>query len=182
MRASRGKWAVGLATVLIGLVVTLPALASERNLGGQPGARPAQRWYQLLGYKGQTRTETWLQIYVQDGYCAGEPHPRYAGTEVIERPKTVARPFKSAVIRPLVFSPASVSKSQTVPMCAGIGWEWKEWIKFDRPLRQLFLYDGLANPPRRVWPPVGVSLKEAWAKVERTEQRGKPGREGPAGR
>jgi hypothetical protein len=56
-------------------------------------------------------------------------------------------------------------------MCAGIGWGWEKWIKFKRPLRQLFLYDGLVDPPRRVWPPVGLSLKEAWAKVERIEWR-----------
>jgi hypothetical protein len=171
VRTIGGRFIVGLAILLIGLVVALPASASEGNPERAVGSRPG-RWYQLLGAKHeQTRAENWLQIYVEDGYCVGEPHPRYGGTEVIERPKTAYRPFKSAVIRPFVLSPASVSKSQVVPICAGIGWGWEKWIRFKRPLRQLFLYDGLVDPPRRVWPPIGISLEEAWAKVERIERR-----------
>jgi hypothetical protein len=179
MRISRGTLAVCLGSLLIGSVVTLPASGWGRDLGAQGEPRLASRWYQLLGYaKDQTRGDHWLNIAVEDGYCSGERPPHLSGVRVIERPKTTARPFKSAVIQAFVVPAGRAVTSghelqtQTVQSCAGLGWGVERWIRFKRPLRELFLYDGNVVPPRRVWPPFGVSLREAWAKVERIERKG----------
>jgi hypothetical protein len=108
-----------------------------------------------------------LTISVTSGYCAGEPPTQIDHVRMIERPKTAARPFRSAVVTPFVLQPApievvgTVNPDEPLPGCAGLGQLLQSRIKFKRPLEHLILYDGSYSPPRRAWPPVGMSPQDA---------------------
>lgn len=100
-----------------------------------------------------------LTIGVLTGYCLGEPRPVIDHIRVVERPETVKRPFKSAVITAFVRFPAptevvgTVNEGEPVPGCAGLGYGLSRRIKLKRPVRRLFIFDGNRSPPRPVLRP-----------------------------
>jgi hypothetical protein len=83
-------------------------------------------------------------------YCG----PKGTVKEVIlqERPKTTARPFKSAVITVIVEFPAYIQPTVCPPLPPL--WETLR-VRTKRPADSLIFYDGSYEPPRRLWPPVG---------------------------
>jgi hypothetical protein len=101
-------------------------------------------------------------LFVGSGYCAGDPEiPRIDHVEVVERPKTKARPFKSAVITAFLFLPeykAQAVEGEEGPTyataCADLGLTLTKRVRLKRPAKDLVIYDGSYSPPRRVWPPV----------------------------
>jgi hypothetical protein len=101
-----------------------------------------------------------LTISVSTGFCVGEPEPVIDHVSVVERPKTAARPFKSAVITAFVRFPAptevvgKVNKGEPEPACADLGYALSHRIKLKRPRGRLFIFDGSHSPPRRILSPV----------------------------
>lgn len=91
----------------------------------------------------------------------GERSKELAGVRVIERPKTKARPFKSAVIYatanygPLKREVGPNGVEYATVCTADFRWTSGK-VKTKRPARKLIFYDGSVEPPRRIWPPVGV--------------------------
>jgi hypothetical protein len=128
-------------------------------VAGPPKVEVASWGVGLLGepeppVKGKT-----LAIGVSSGYCLGEPKPVIDHISVVERPKTAERPFKSAVITAFVRFPAptevvgTVNKGEPVPVCAGLGYGFRRRVKLERPVRDLFVFDGSHSPPRQVLRP-----------------------------
>lgn len=119
----------------------------------------AARWY--VGRRGlqdgPTASKT-LELSVLSGQCLGEPSPRIDHIEVIEKPPTAQRPFKSAVITVFVRSPAPLEVLGTVnpdepgPACAGVGVALRAKVKLKRLPSKLFLFDGSYSPPRLAVP------------------------------
>jgi hypothetical protein len=104
------------------------------------------------------RGERIFYFSVSSGYCLGEPKPEIDHVELVERPKTSKRPFKSAVITVFLRFPAptevigSVNPDEPQPGCAGIGLGILSRIKLKRNVDDLALFDGSFAPPRRSWP------------------------------
>lgn len=77
---------------------------------------------------------------------------------VVERPKTKARPYKSAIITAVVERPAHDVYHPTSPpylvVCPGIRTWITKRIKLKRPAKDLLFFDGSSSPPRRVGPPL----------------------------
>jgi hypothetical protein len=103
-----------------------------------------------------------FRLETDGGFCAGEEPPKIDHVRVVERPKTRARPFRSAVITVFKYIPEHEKPVQTeevregrhvIAACAGIGGELRDIVRLKRPLDHLFLYDGSYSPPRQVWAP-----------------------------
>jgi hypothetical protein len=103
-----------------------------------------------------------LTIEVSSGYCLGEPKPVIDHINVIERPKTAERPFKSAVITAFVRFPAptevvgTVNKGEPAPACAGLGYGLRSRVKLKRLASDLFIFDGSRSSPRLIVRPSRV--------------------------
>lgn len=98
-----------------------------------------------------------ISVWIVSGFCLGEPKPRFDRMKVVERPKTKARPFKSAVItiflrRPAYERPVQPPNTDNViyNACAGLGLIIRKRIKLKRPAADLRFFDGSFSPPRRV--------------------------------
>ncbi len=100
-------------------------------------------------------------LYVDNGYCLGLK-PELDHIEVVERPVTKARPFKSAVITVFkrwpehdVYVPPPTESGQPkhISVCFGIGGAIIRRVKLKRPVASLYLYDGSYSPPRQVLTP-----------------------------
>jgi hypothetical protein len=92
-------------------------------------------------------------VVVDGSYCAGGPRPRIHHVTVVERARTPARPFKSAVITVFMEwpEPEAVAPAPNL-FCAGLGNSISKRVTLKRRAEDLFLYDGSYSPPRRVWP------------------------------
>lgn len=136
-----------------------PAALAWEYVTGPPQVSP-QPWQPMALPRGKAPIEGRhaFTLSVSSGYCSGEPPTRIDHVKVVERPKTAARPFKSAVITAFVLRPAptevvgSINPGEPSPGCADIGERLTRRIKLKRPVESLFLYDGSYCPPRRAWP------------------------------
>jgi hypothetical protein len=150
-----------LTMVLAFAVLAFPSTALGWEYRQGPPKVEASAWTVSLlpDRKPAIEGERTLTLYTAGGYCIGEPPPQIDHVKVIERPKTEERPYKSAVITVFLLHPApsevvgEVQPGEPVPACAGLGWNGTKRIKLKRPVRDLRLYDGSADPPRLRWPP-----------------------------
>jgi len=102
-----------------------------------------------------------VNTFIPSGYCLGWPKPQIDHVELVERPETTARPYKSAVITIFmvypeyqqVIPPPETPDNVVYNACAGLGLILHKRIKLRRPPGDLRLFDGSSTPPRRVWPP-----------------------------
>ncbi|HEY5977067.1 MAG TPA: hypothetical protein VIT85_04355 [Solirubrobacterales bacterium] len=91
--------------------------------------------------------------------CGSEK--RLNSVRLEERPKTKARPFKSAVIYATAEIPAKKRSYGADGIEYGVActmeFRWtSEKVRTKRPARKLIFFDGSSEPPRRIWPPVGT--------------------------
>jgi hypothetical protein len=100
----------------------------------------------------------WFTFGYLDNKC-GQRSKTIADVELVERPKTKARPFKSAVI----YATANYGPQKREIGADGVEYEIAcpaiaevslEKVKTKRPAKNLIFYDGSVEPPRRIWPPV----------------------------
>ncbi len=97
-----------------------------------------------------------FEIYVDSGFCSGEPHPVFDHFEVAEKPKSSRRPRGAAVITAYIRFPAptevrgEVREGEPSPACAGLGYGITGHVRLKRPAARVALFDGHATPPRRV--------------------------------
>lgn len=99
-----------------------------------------------------------FSLSVQSGYCVGEPKPEFDHIRVVERRKTKAHPYKSAVITVFVKYPEHTrvvppSDSEHHTGCFGVGWGLARSVTLKRSPTTLFVFDGSHSPPRRAWSP-----------------------------
>jgi hypothetical protein len=99
----------------------------------------------------------WFTFYYDDSPCSGRSKT-VADVRLVERPKTKARPFKSAVIYVTVnYGPRireiGADGVEYGNACPAIGYNAPEKVKTKRPAKKLIFYDGSVEPPRRIWPP-----------------------------
>jgi hypothetical protein len=160
---------VAATAVLIGLLGVVAGAASAWEYVAGPPKVSVQPWTAATFRDDDSPliARRAFTISVTSGYCSGEPPTQIDHVRVIERPKTAARPFRSAVVTSFVLQPAPIEVVGTVnpdepsPGCAGLGQLLQSRVKFKRPLEHLILYDGSYSPPRRAWPPVGMSPQDA---------------------
>jgi hypothetical protein len=133
---------------------------------GPPRIEAATRWSAgpCCGETEKPGTKI-LEVSMLTGQCVGEPPPRLDHISVIERPPTVKRPFKSAVVTVFLRFPRPGEVSGTVnpgepqPGCAGIGTGFSGRVKLKRPVETLFIFDGRRRPHRLVRRPHPKSLR-----------------------
>lgn len=157
-------WEGGFVTEVVGVPPSSPPPSSSaertwRYVEGPPwlGSMP---WYTWRRGDPLRRMHNSLVLHISTGYCVGEPPPVIARVRVVERPKTVERPFKSAVVTAFVRFPAPTEVVGTVteggpqPGCAGLGLTLRRRVRFKRPVARLFVFDGSRVPLRRVLRPI----------------------------
>jgi hypothetical protein len=152
----------GLGILVCWIVATLAALltvAARADVAVEAPIRvEAVPWARLPASVTVEGART-VRLGIDAGYCAGWQQPEFDHAEVVERPKTADRPFRSAVITlferraeyPAYVPPESPGRN--IILCAGIGGALLPRVRLKRRLSRLFLYDGYYSPPRRVTRP-----------------------------
>jgi hypothetical protein len=116
----------------------LPKLTAKTAIPNKHIREPVKWWISKVAEPNQ------VVIYSSNGYCDGEPPPRYAGYEILERGKKV---FITAYISRLRGQPGAKNG-----YCRGIGYTPVGAIDLGRRVRGLELYDSSVSPSRRRWP------------------------------
>ena len=139
---------IGICGILLALLFRGSAPAAD-SAGPPESVIPASVWSVPLYPMRSPRPAVGhiFTFWRYDEIC--DPGRRLVSVQLVERPRTAARPFKSAVITVTLEDPERTAPKSCPPGQARALMH----IRTKRPAASLIFFDGSSDPPRRLWPP-----------------------------
>jgi hypothetical protein len=151
-RVAAALLAVAFAALLL---VAVPASAWELVKGPPTESVVPWRFESTPG----TESPRSITIWLDTGYCAGEPRPVAAKPTIEERPGTAASPNPKIVITAHQVRPApnevvgEMKPGEGKYACKGLGYTIAQRVALKHPIAGTVFLDGFYHPPRLVLPP-----------------------------